>query len=63
MKKIFANEVYAVIIKGFDKFREKLPILSGKRIAVIPLYIIFISIIAFLIYTIFDTMTIDFVVP
>lgn len=45
-----------MIIKGFDKFREKLPILSGKRIAVIPLYIIFISIIAFLIYTIFDTL-------
>ncbi|NPV51314.1 MAG: hypothetical protein HPY60_08990 [Candidatus Methanofastidiosum sp.] len=45
-----------VIIKGFVKFREKLPILSGKRIAVIPLYIIFISIITFLIYTIFDTL-------
>jgi len=45
-----------VIIKGFDKFRKKLPILSGKKIAIIPLYIICISTIAFLIYTTFDTL-------
>jgi len=43
-------------IKGFDKFRKKLPILSGKRIAVIPLYIICISTIAFLICITFDTL-------
>ena len=52
----FNNEAYAVIIKGFDKFREKLPILSGKKIAIIPIYIICISTITFLICTSFYTL-------
>lgn len=48
--------VNTVLINGFDGLREKLPILSGKRIAVIPPYIICIASIAFLICTTFDTL-------
>ena len=49
-------EVYAVVIKGYSKFREKLPALSGKKIVILPIYFICVSIIAFVVYVIFDSL-------
>ena len=39
-----------MIIKGFDKFREKIPSLNGIKIIIIPIYLtlVIISIIGFL---------------
>jgi protein-S-isoprenylcysteine O-methyltransferase Ste14 len=43
-------------IKGVDKFREKLPALSGKKIAVLPIYAICMITIAFAVYVTFDSL-------
>jgi protein-S-isoprenylcysteine O-methyltransferase Ste14 len=48
--------VHAVSIKGLDKFRNKLPILSGKRIAILPIYAILMFIVAFAVYITFDSL-------
>ena len=40
-----------VKLKGFDKFREKTPILNGKRIVIIPVYILTLILITFFILT------------
>lgn len=45
-----------MILKGFDKFRKKLPALSGKRIVVFPIYIICMLTIAFETFVTFDTL-------
>jgi hypothetical protein len=45
-----------VLIKGFDKFREKLPALSGKKIAILPFYAICMITIAFAVYVTFDSL-------
>jgi protein-S-isoprenylcysteine O-methyltransferase Ste14 len=45
-----------VHIKGVDKFREKLPALSGKKIAVLPIYAICMITIGFAVYVTFDSL-------
>jgi protein-S-isoprenylcysteine O-methyltransferase Ste14 len=41
-------------LKGFDKFREKMPMLSGKRMFLLPLYVIVILALAFAVLLLFD---------
>ncbi len=43
-------------IKGLEKFREKLPALSGKKIAILPIYAICMTAIAFAVYVTFDSL-------
>lgn len=43
-------------IKGVDKFREKLPALSGKKIAILPIYAICMITVAFAVYVAFDSL-------
>ncbi len=43
-------------IKGFDKFREKLPALSGKRIIFIPIYFALCMVIDFGLFIIFESL-------
>jgi protein-S-isoprenylcysteine O-methyltransferase Ste14 len=43
-----------VALKGFDKFREKMPILSGKRILLLPVYVIVILALTFAVLILFD---------
>ena len=45
-----------MLIKGFDKFREKMPALSGKKIIILPIYIVCMALIAFLVYVTFDSL-------
>jgi protein-S-isoprenylcysteine O-methyltransferase Ste14 len=45
-----------MLIKGFNKFREKLPAFSGKKIVILPIYAICMIIIAFLVYVTFDSL-------
>jgi protein-S-isoprenylcysteine O-methyltransferase Ste14 len=45
-----------VHIKGFKKFREKLPALSGRKIAILPIYAICMTAIAFAVYVTFDSL-------
>ena len=42
-------------IKGYKKFREKLPAFTGKKIAILPIYLICMAAIAFVIYITFDS--------
>ena len=44
------------LIKGFNKFREKIPALSGKKIAILPIYAICMITIAFTVYVTFDSL-------
>ena len=43
-------------IKGFEKFRKKLPALSGKKMAILPIYAICMIVIAFAVYVTFDSL-------
>jgi len=43
-------------IKGGDKFREKIPMLSGKKIIFLPLYVIFVLTISIIIQFYFDLL-------
>jgi len=43
-------------IKGLDKFQEKNPILSGKKIFLLPLYAFFILLLSILIIIRFDSL-------
>lgn len=43
-------------LKGFDKFREKMPMLSGRKILVLPVYVIAILAIALAILILFDRL-------
>ena len=52
--------VHPVFIKGVDKFREKLPALSGKKIIILPFYAIFMVALAFVIYVTFDSLPATF---
>ncbi|MDD1776511.1 MAG: hypothetical protein LUP94_04050 [Candidatus Methanomethylicus sp.] len=45
-----------MLIKGVDKFRKKLPALSGKKIIVLPIYAILMCSIAFAICIAFDAL-------
>jgi protein-S-isoprenylcysteine O-methyltransferase Ste14 len=49
-------KVDAVVIKGFEKFREKMPALSGKKIVILPIYAICMATLAFVIYLTFDSL-------
>jgi len=42
--------------KGFDKFREKIPALAGKKIVILPIYILCMIIAAFAAYLTFDSL-------
>jgi protein-S-isoprenylcysteine O-methyltransferase Ste14 len=48
--------IRAVHIKGFNKFREKLPALSGKKIIILPILAICMITIAFAVYVFFDSL-------
>ncbi|MFW9774047.1 MAG: methyltransferase family protein [Candidatus Thorarchaeota archaeon] len=43
-------------LKGIDKFREKIPKFSGKKIIILPIYCIFIFIVSFIIQIYFDLL-------
>ncbi len=43
-------------IKGVEKFREKLPALAGKKIILLPIYVICMTALAFAVYTAFDSL-------
>ena len=43
-------------IKGIEKFREKVPVLSGKKIFLFPLYVLFILSLGILVMIIFDSI-------
>jgi protein-S-isoprenylcysteine O-methyltransferase Ste14 len=43
-------------IKGFDKFRQKLPALSGNKILILPILILCVIAVAFAIFITFDTL-------
>ena len=43
-------------LKGADKFREKIPMLSGKKIIILPLYLISVFTISLLIQLYFDLL-------
>jgi protein-S-isoprenylcysteine O-methyltransferase Ste14 len=43
-------------VKGYDRFREKLPALSGKKIAMLPVFVIFMIAAAFATCITFDTL-------
>jgi protein-S-isoprenylcysteine O-methyltransferase Ste14 len=43
-----------LLIKGFDKFRAKVPAFSGKKVILLPIFMIFMASLAFLVYFTFD---------
>jgi protein-S-isoprenylcysteine O-methyltransferase Ste14 len=43
-------------LKGLDKFRQKIPSFSGKKIAILPIFMILMVAVAFFIYISFDTL-------
>lgn len=42
-----------MILKGFDKFREKTPMLKGHRIIIIPIYALLVIILTFIVLNLF----------
>ena len=45
-----------MLINGFDKFRAKVPALSGKKIIVLPIFTVFMASLAFLVYVTFNEL-------
>ena len=45
-----------MLIKGFDKFRAKIPAFSGKKIIVLPIFMVCMASLAFLAYITFDAL-------
>lgn len=43
-------------IKGFDRFRQKLPALSGKKIVILPIFVLCVIAAAFMVCITFDTL-------
>ena len=43
-------------IKGLKEFRQKIPALSGKKIAVLPIYVVLMAVVAFFTYITFDSL-------
>ncbi len=43
-------------IKGVEKFREKLPVLSGKKILILPIYVAIVVATAFAVFAAFDSL-------
>jgi hypothetical protein len=44
-----------MLIKGFDRFREKMPALSANKIIILPIYMVCMASKAFLMYVTFDS--------
>lgn len=43
-------------LKGLDRFRQKLPALSGKKIAILPIFVVLMGAVALLTYLTFDSL-------
>lgn len=43
-------------LKGLDKFRQKIPILSGKKIVILPIFVLLMAAVAFFTYITFDSL-------
>lgn len=43
-------------LKGLDRFRQKIPALSGKRIVILPIFLLLMAAVAFFTYITFDSL-------